>query len=482
MKIYLVRHARAVPRKEWRGDPLLRPLSEEGRQQAEALAEQLGSAGISRILASPALRCQQSVESLAAATGVDAEVDERLAEGETVQRMLELMPAFDEGAVLYCTHLPLITALLELFELPEDESDERVPCRKGSIWALEGPGYTPTCARYLEPGARSKHARLRASMPETVRSAVLDLGSTSFNLLIADVSRQGEIHPVVREKFMLRLGAVIASNAHIPADVCARAVAVARDLHEVAEQEKVQRIHPVATSAVRDAENGFELAERIGRALGAPVRILPGEEEARLMMKAFAGRLGLGKGRTLGLDLGGGSLELAVSDRDGIRLEATLPLGVARLHGECIQQDPLRPREAKALRHRVREQLAPWRDRIVELKPRRTIATGGAVRALARLVAEGDASHSRRAAPLTLSRDELRALGKRLAASTHAERLAMRGMRRRRADLLPAAAVILTTLVDELGLGEFVVCDWGLREGVLLDALARDAASHAPAI
>ena len=113
-----------------------------------------------------------------------------------------------------------------------------------------------------------------------LRAATLDLGSTSFNLLIADATPGGEIRPVVQEKVMLRLGAAIASNAKIPEEMCERAVAVGRALCEVARREKVELLLPVGTAALREARNGGEVAARIGSAIGTPVRILSGEEEA----------------------------------------------------------------------------------------------------------------------------------------------------------------------------------------------------------
>jgi broad specificity phosphatase PhoE len=477
LQIYLVRHARAEARKDWTGDDLLRPLNAAGHEQARALADHLAAAPLTRIVSGPSLRCQQSVEPLAMARGMAVEVDERLAAGETVQRALELLPAYGEGPVLFCTHADLIAALLRLFELTDLERDGVIPCKKGSIWVLEGPGYAPASASYREPvlgRPRPKSVPVfgfAPAEPRSVRAATLDLGSTSFNLLIADVTRRGILRPVVQEKVMLRLGAVIASNALIPDAVCERAVEVARELRVVAEQEKVQRLFPVATSALRDAENGAALADRIGRALGTPVRVLRGEEEARLMFEAFRRRVPLGRKPALGLDLGGGSLELAVGSRDALELEATLPLGVARLHGELGPRDPLRKRDARAIRDRVREHLAPWREAIRSRELARVVATGGSVRALARLLDER-ARSPRRSGPYELEADTLRRLAKELAASTLEERLLMRGIRKRRADLLPTAALILEALVDELAIEEITVSDWGLREGVMLEALA----------
>jgi exopolyphosphatase/guanosine-5'-triphosphate,3'-diphosphate pyrophosphatase len=473
VKIYLVRNARAVPRDEWDGDDLLRPLSERGDAEAQAIAEHLAALGVTRVVAAPELRCQETVQPLARAARRSVHVDDRLASGSEVEKALEVLPSFDDGPVVLCTHSETITGLLRFFELGEGEvRDGRLPCRKGSIWVLQGFGRTPTAASYLEPETRAK-GKLRfpdRDEPAVVRMATLDLGSTSFHLLIADATASGEIRPVVQEKVMLRLGASIANGGSIADDAADRAVEVGRSLWEVARREKVERLFAVGTAALREARNGAKVARRIESAIGAPIRILSGEEEAAAIFRALQARVGLGSGRALALDLGGGSLELAVgSDAKGVEWATTLPLGVVRLHGRIVKNDPLTEREVLAIDELVRAQLAPHLETIARLRPAKALAAGGTVRALARLLAERD--RERTNGPLPLPGKELARLRDDLVASTHRERLRMRGVRRGRADLLPVGAVIVATLADTLGLTSLTVSDWGLREGMLLAAL-----------
>jgi exopolyphosphatase/guanosine-5'-triphosphate,3'-diphosphate pyrophosphatase len=478
LKLYLVRHARAIPRDEWKGEDLLRPLSERGRSESEALLNLILADPPARIVSAPSLRCQQTVEAVAVATDLDVVVDERLGEGETTERALQLLPTDDTGPVLFCSHADVIEGLLQVLELAEPERGQRIPVKKGSVWVLEGNGYTPSRASYLEPGRAKRGRRVRYSerevaAPRPVRAGVLDMGSTSFTLLIADSTPAGEIRPVVSERVMLRLGAVVASGGSIPDDVFERAVRVAHELRAVAEQEKTQRFLPVATAALREADNGRELAAAISEALGEPIRILSGEEEARVIFQAFQARLALGERQVLGLDLGGGSLELATGRGASVDAEVTLPLGAVRLHGELVKSDPMRPEEAAAIRTRVREALAPHRDRLARPTPEIAVAAGGTARSLARLVVEQRDRRAQLAEGVVLSGEQLAALAAQLETSSHAERLRMRGIRRRRADLVPTGALILRTVSEELGLDGFTVCDWGLREGILLNDLVR---------
>jgi exopolyphosphatase/guanosine-5'-triphosphate,3'-diphosphate pyrophosphatase len=230
---------------------------------------------------------------------------------------------------------------------------------------------------------------------------------------------------------------------------------------------------PVATAALRDAANGAEVADRIGAAFGVETRILSGAEEARLTFAAFRRKLRIGTRSALGIDLGGGSLELITGDERDVHFDTTLPLGAARLHAELVRSDPMTRDEKRAIRDRVRALLDRHRATVLASDPRTAIATGGSLRALARLV------FAERGKDLTeihgsfLDADTLRELSRRLAQSSQTQRLAMPGMRRQRADLVPTGAVVFRTLVEELGLPGLTVSDWGLREGVILEALDR---------
>jgi len=235
--------------------------------------------------------------------------------------------------------------------------------------------------------------------------------------------------------------------------------------------EGAEELIAVGTAALRDADNGPELTRRIAETLRVPVRLLSGEEEARLIFGAFRRRIVLPRGPALGVDLGGGSLELAVGDDHDLPFEETLRVGVTRLHIELVQHDPMKKREVRAVREHVRARVEPLAARIRRLAPSVCIAAGGTARAFGDLALglRGDASR-RTVNALELPLSELRDITERLVESSHDERLAMPGMRSRRADLLPTGGVILVTIAEVLGLAGYTLCDWGLREGVLLDA------------
>jgi len=481
--LYLVRHAVPVRRGAWRGPERLRPLSSGGHRQAYRLVDLLGRAPLARILSSPHLRCRQTVEPLAARRGLALETDHRLAEGSAAGEAFALVAGLGRDDTVLCSHGDLVPALIESLCERGLRLGGELQCAKGSVWVLEGAPSRLHSASYLSPPAKRRQRELDAEALEDPaepplelegkqRLAVVDLGSTSFHLLVADAHPSGEIRRVLREREMLRLGASIATGGRIRSKTRRRAIETARELRRHADRAGATRLLAVATAALRDAENGRELAAQIGRVLGSPVRILCGREEARVIFSAFRERLVLPPGLHLGLDLGGGSLELALGDDTDVEWEETLRLGVARLHRELVRRDPMGPASARALRGRVRELLEPCLDEVASRVPQSCVATGGTVGALARLVATRRTTWpTRRVGQLFVLRSELDELAEELVASSHDERLEMPGMQKQRADLLPTGALVLATALRELGLDGFTVSDWGLREGIVLEAV-----------
>jgi exopolyphosphatase/guanosine-5'-triphosphate,3'-diphosphate pyrophosphatase len=487
LTIYLVRHAKAESRTSWNRPDPMRPLTARGQRQAQGLVEQLAGAPLQRLVSSPHVRCRQTLEPLAAARRLPLEIDERLAEGKRVEDALDLVRGLRGAPAVLCSHGDLIPAILEELELRGLAIDGELRCEKGSVWVLEGRGSKPGRARYLAPSesdaeasARPPGASSRWICREPQRIAVLDLGSTSFHLLVADATPEGAIEPVLRERIQLRLGAVIANDERIPEDVCRRAVETARWLGAAADRAGAELILPVATAALRTARNSAALAERIGAALEEPVRLLAGAEEARVIHAALRRRVAVGPDPILAIDLGGGSLELAVDEATEVCWETTLPLGVAWLHRKLVFSDPMRKGEQERIRKQVEKSVRVAETEIARWKPGRCVATGGTLRALARLVlAQRGRPESGEIRGLRIPREELDGLTTDLANSSHAQRLRMPGMKRRRADLLPTGALVLSALAGALGLEEYVISDWGLREGVILEAFGL-ASAEAP--
>jgi exopolyphosphatase/guanosine-5'-triphosphate,3'-diphosphate pyrophosphatase len=306
-----------------------------------------------------------------------------------------------------------------------------------------------------------------------VRIAALDLGSNSFHLLVADAHSDGTFEPLVRDKEMLRLGSVVAATGQIGEAAGAAAVDVVRRFRAQAESLEAEELVVCATAALREARDSALIVDRIETETGTKVRVISGREEARLIFGAVRASVVIDPGPALALDLGGGSLELMVGDASRLAWSTSLKLGVGRLTTDLVRGDPPNAGDRRRLVHAVSTAIGRVLPDIAKLEPRLAIGSSGTLETLVRLAA------GRRGGPvpasvnqLMVTARELDVLTQDLLRMTSAERAALPGVDSRRADLLPAGALLAMTVLDLTGLVEFVGCEWALREGMVLDAIA----------
>ncbi|MGA3148414.1 MAG: hypothetical protein ABSF33_13200 [Acidimicrobiales bacterium] len=317
----------------------------------------------------------------------------------------------------------------------------------------------------------------------TVRVAVFDLGSSSFHLMVVDASREGVLVPVLRRRSFLHLGTEVARTGGVPADRAASAVRTVRRLSAACDEAGVDVVVALATAALRDADNGSRLISRLEQVLGSKITLLSGEEEARLCFLGQRAGVWVGRDPVLGLDLGGGSLEAGIGTIDEVIAVASVALGTARLRGELETGELLTPDDRKAITEVALQRAEPIRA-MLERNPSagtRVIASGGTVRALARLamglhrpLSSGSVS-ALQVNQVEIPAGQLYELADRLATLDLDARLALPGVQTRRAPLLPVGAVVFATLVETLGLQRLVVSEWGLREGAVIGALSLQA-------
>lgn len=485
LHLYLVRPARAERRSDWAGPSGSRPLTEEGHAQARDLADWLGRFSIEALACGPSLHCRQTLEPLAEVLGKPILVDDRLDRGADVHEMVERVRELGETNAVVCLNRVLLEETLRTI-VGAGKVDVETRCERGAAWMLDG---DPPHAIYFAPhrASRDRGAPLktlqvrqlpvrRGKSARKPRVAVLDMGSTSFHMLVAEWTPEGEPRRIARERVMLRMGSELARDSAVSPALLERSVEAVRNLCAFAVDQKAEQLVAIATEAFRQASNGPEILQELEEAIRGPIHLLSGEEEARVVYRAIGTRLDLGDRAHVGLDLGGGSLEIVVGKGREILFEKSLPLGVARMHGAIGPSEPHAKEDLRKLRQRVRKELTPIVEEIQGLEPASCVAVGGTVRALGRLILRSKGQRSKgpdnsELRGLRLDAVDLSRIGKELAGMTIEERLERPGVSSRRADLLPFGAEILVSVLSLLEMSSLTVCDWGLREGVLLDLI-----------
>ncbi|HEY5021538.1 MAG TPA: hypothetical protein VII30_03510, partial [Gemmatimonadaceae bacterium] len=164
-----------------------------------------------------------------------------------------------------------------------------------------------------------------------VRISAIDIGSNSIRQTIADVSPTGTIRVVDEMKAAPRLGAGLYEEGKLSEIAIQNAMSTLSRMATLANQLGVKRTEVVATSAVRDASNGEEFLRLVKSETGLKVRILHGEDEARLSFRSALAHFDLGVGRAVVMDIGGGSLELALSADGLVDRLISLPFGAIQM-------------------------------------------------------------------------------------------------------------------------------------------------------
>ncbi len=305
-----------------------------------------------------------------------------------------------------------------------------------------------------------------------MRIAAFDLGSNSFHLLVADAHSDGTFEPLVAEKEILRLADVVTREGRIGKEAADRAVEVIDRFRALAESVGAEEIVACATAAMREADDSAAVVDRIEGDAGVRVRVISGADEARLIFGAVRASVVIDPSPALALDLGGGSLELMVGDQSGMSWSRSVKLGVARLSAELVKGDRPTAGDRRRLTRRLTDVLAPIALEVEPYQPRTLIGSSGTLCALVRMAA---ARRSGVEPPsvnqLKVRRKDVLAVHDEIFSLTTAERQKLPGVDARRADLLPAGSMLLTTVMDLFGLDELTGCEWALREGIVLDAI-----------
>ncbi|MFN0179955.1 MAG: HD domain-containing protein [Gemmatimonadales bacterium] len=320
-------------------------------------------------------------------------------------------------------------------------------------------------------------ARSASPVPGTPeRIAAIDVGSNSIRLSVAEYDPAKGLVIVDEVKDQPRLAAGIAATGNLDPLAMARALAALKRMKEVADRRGVTRIRAVATSAVREAENGRDFVRRVKRETGLSLEVVDGDTEASLSFRSVAHHFSLINGRALIADIGGGSLELVGSVNGLVELTASLPLGAVRLTEQWLTGDRSTPREIAELRDRARKRIKKalpkrdWRGSTI-------IGSGGTFTNLGRMIRArrgydvGEAVHGE-----SVTTAEVEQLLEWLATKTSEERAQVPGLNPQRADIILAGLAVTAELLDLTEARSLTVSAYGLREGLLLEMVGDDRA------
>jgi exopolyphosphatase / guanosine-5'-triphosphate,3'-diphosphate pyrophosphatase len=304
-----------------------------------------------------------------------------------------------------------------------------------------------------------------------LRIAALDLGSNSFHMIVVEARLDGTFLPLVREKETLRLGDRVAQAGELGDQAMLDALEVIKRFDQIARAARADEVIALGTAAIREAKDGSEFVDRVRNETGIAITVVDGTREAELIFTAVRSSVLIDPGPALAADLGGGSLEIIVGDRSEIAYTASIPIGVGRL-AAAIENDPMKDSDLRRLRRIVAEALDPVIDEVVARGPKQFIVSSGTFLALVRMAAaRRDGTVHDVVNQLSVEGTRVEELSQELFKLRAADRAKLPGADPRRAEQLPAGAVVLEYLLSEAGIGAVTASEWALREGIVLDAI-----------
>ena len=300
------------------------------------------------------------------------------------------------------------------------------------------------------------------------RVAAVDIGTNSTRLLVADVDA-GTVDEVVRETRITRLGEGVDDRRRLLPVPIARVRNVLTDYRRTAEALGAERTLAIATSAIRDAENGEAFLGEIEWSYGFATQRLSGHDEALMTYRGVTSERTLTAGTVI-VDIGGGSTELIAGEEDGVRWHDSLDIGSVRLTERFLHTDPPTRDELDACADATRALLA---ERVPdEIRARISAAVGvaGTITSIAALTLGLEDYDSERVHGSQLTSEELQQQLERLAAVPVAERRQLRPLDPERAPVIVAGAVIAREVLSFFGVGELKVSERDILEGAALAA------------
>jgi exopolyphosphatase / guanosine-5'-triphosphate,3'-diphosphate pyrophosphatase len=302
-----------------------------------------------------------------------------------------------------------------------------------------------------------------------MKVAILDLGTNTCNLLIAEYSATA-YNIIQQSKQLVRLGDFKIKDNLVSNKGIERVLKVLGDQLKIIAGEGIESIRIIATSAIRDAKNKTELLNAISDKTGYPLEVVSGEKEAELIFKGVLLAMESFKKKSLILDIGGGSNELIIAHKRKILWKESQPTGMARITNQFVLSDPLKPKEIQILQNfyaaRHLAALQQCKKRAVNT----LIGCSGSFDTIADIIDQVNAGEKQRKLQ-EIGLAEFYSVHNLLVSSTRKQRMGMKGMDSVRVDLIVPAIVFIEQIIKQAGINKIIQTGYALREGVLFELM-----------
>ena len=301
--------------------------------------------------------------------------------------------------------------------------------------------------------------------------ASIDIGTNTIRMTVWGKDAVGNLHEIHSNRAIVRLGEGMGSDKKLLNHRMERAVDVLSGFKNECDEISAVKICAVATSAVREAENKTDFVDKVKNEVDIEIKVIPWEEEARLTLQGILWSLPAGDLTTLSFDIGGGSTEFIVSKGDELIQIFGSKLGVVRLTEKFLTKHPIDVNEYDLLVNFLREEIKKIYKNFSNAKITRIIGTAGTVTTLTAIKNNISPYDPEKIHGTVLKLSQIKKIQQTLKKMTLEERLRLPALECGREDLIVSGTAIVIEIMEVFKIEDLTVCEYGLREGIILDSL-----------
>jgi len=305
-----------------------------------------------------------------------------------------------------------------------------------------------------------------------MRISIIDLGTNTFNLLVAEISVNKEINILHRSKYPVKIGEGGINQNFITDEAQKRAHIAFVEMTQIINRYQSVKTFGFATSAIRTATNGSEFVNQIRQDFNIDIQVISGNREAELIYYGTREAVGLNDELVAILDIGGGSNEIIIANSEKIFWKKSYPLGMTRLLEQFQPSDPIKKDELEEIEHFLKDQLGDLIEALKTYSVTKLIGSSGSFSTLRQVIlAEAQNGSLPEQTQYNIKLEDFNTLHQRFVKSTLEERMQMEGMDMARVHLMVIASVFINFLVKESELSVLFQSTYALKEGALFDYL-----------
>lgn len=308
-----------------------------------------------------------------------------------------------------------------------------------------------------------------------MRVAVIDLGTNTFNLVIADTGPDGNFSIIYHEKLPVRLGEGGINQGFITEQAFQRGLDAIQKYSGLIQAHQTDRVFAIGTSALRNASNGTAFIDKVKIEIGIQIEMISGDREAEYIYLGVRQAVQLAETPSLIMDIGGGSTEFIIADRNRIRWKQSFEIGAARLLDRFKPSDPLSESEYKSIINYLSEALSPLFVAAKTENCNELIGASGSFESLAEMIMHRfhDPDQLIGVSSYAFDLKEVDVVHQSLLHSTHDQRIAMKGLIPMRVDMIVVSTLLVEVVLQHVPISKMQLSTFALKEGVLWDVLRK---------